>query len=274
MSLFLLHRTRSSRVVLLALLALPPASTLQSADTVTDIEQVRANLAAALALRDQAAKETAAWRIQEPEVDGLIALARGEEQALSGAIEASRAVLDALEKETAADAARTEARKQLVQRAGVRIEALIGALTRQRSLWPEALVSRTEGTMLKITQAKFPRDLAAMRNDLDLASGMIEEAMDFQSKVSETIVVRAQADGRQAVYSVIHFGLGAAYFHSGELGEAGTIRFDGATWIWTRDDSLLAPLAQFSAILKGTPAEFVRLPVALRLKPAAGEVQP
>lgn len=229
---------------------------------VDEIETVRGNLKRALEYRDRAAREAQDWRTQELDLDNLLTLAEAEARSLRNAIASSRALLDELERRRTAVAQREAFRDRAVARLTARIGALADALARQRKSWPEPLVDRTAAAARAMVIARAGTEFADARRTLDQAISLLEEAGDFQASIHRTTAMRPLDGGRQGMFEVIYIGLAGGYFYSTDLRQAGTINFDGATWVWNRDDALLEALARFSAIMSDeAPADLVKLPV-------------
>lgn len=247
-------------LLLLSRAIVPPLA----ADPVADVEEIRANLARAHELRRKRADEAHSWRQMKPELESLIALTKVDNESVSDRIQETEALVVEYASRLEAAEAQLQESETLLSNMKDRFRELDASLEPMVERLPERL--REKGRYIrKEAQERLLRDdRTALRRGVEVYLDFLTELLALDGSTGMRTEIRTVEDGRSAEFTVIHLGLGSAFYVSEELGRAGRIRLSGTEWVWDEDARLLKRLLAVKRTIEGkSDPEFIDLPLSL-----------
>lgn len=235
-------------------------------NSIDELATVRENLSQSLEYKDQANKEMADWERRTGELDNLILIAEEEKKNLEAVVAMSRPLLEELRSRQTELNINVEESKQLTDFLRSAVPPLANNLIEKTQIWPEMLLSEARDHLHQI-RTLLKQDIGSLNNkDLEtMIRSTVETinfALDYQSQVQRSSVLKKLPDGREAYFDIVFIGLAAAYYVSQDLQMAGTITIDNKEWVWSPNNELLEPINSFIAIVeKDRPTDWIQLPV-------------
>lgn len=240
-----------------------------SADSISIVDEIQANLARALELRQTRAKEVDNWKSLKPQLDSMISLRRLDNESLADQISELESVIKSYAERLASAEAEVAENQTVLESSLTRFQELDSNLETLISILPVRLRERGTYLLEQARESATPNNTVAIRRGMEVYLEFLTEVILFDRETQSYSQIRVLPDGRKAEFTVIHIGLGATFFLSDELEKAGRIRLNNSEWVWEENPKLLDDLRLTKRILDGeADPQFVALPMALNVEAA------
>jgi len=229
------------------------------------LSDARAAVAQWVEVESTISREALEWEEKKSLLNDLIAVARTEIKTLKAQIAEADKATGAAETRRAELVAKQDRNAELAGR----IEKFLGRIEgRLRQLNPR--LPRPLRDKLAPLLQRMPRDPAdtelGIAERMQTVMGFISEVQRFDELVTVGEELRTVAEGDVREVRTIHFGLGAAFYVTGDGADAGVGHPSTEGWQWESKPALASAVREAIAMAEGKQheARFLRLPVTVK----------
>ncbi len=207
--------------------------------------------------------EALAWEEKKSLLSDLVAVAEAEIASMKTQLSEAETATNLAEARRTDLVAKRDENLRLSSKVMSFLEGVEGQLRSFVPRMPFALREKLTPLMQRLPQNSQETELGVAAR-MQTVMGIITEVQRFDMLVTTGEEIIEGSDGSRREVKTIHFGLGAAYYVSGDGTEAGTGASSGDGWVWESSPNLAGAIKEAIGLAEGNlmEARFLALPVS------------